>query len=77
MKKFLMKKILSYIKTYAKNKNCIVSDHDIKVIYNYIKKYSDDLLNKKDDCFNELKNEINPDIFNQITDLYNKYKDYI
>lgn len=77
VKRYIENLTINDVKTYIKNKNYEVSEHDVNIIYNYIKEYCDDILDKKDGCMNKLKEQINPTTFNQLMDLYNKYKDYI
>ena len=76
IKRYISNLTIDDIKTYAKNKGCVVKEEECKIIYRYIKTYYENLLNKDDSCFNELKKEINPDLYKIIVDLYNKYKDY-
>ena len=76
IKKYINNLTIEDIKTYAKNKGCEVKEEECKIIYKYIKTYYEALLNKDDSCFNKLKEEISPDLYKSIIDLYDKYKDY-
>jgi len=62
------------IKTYALSKNTTLSDKEAEIIYNFIKKNYNDLLNKNDQSLKELQSKLNPDIYNKIIKLYNENK---
>jgi len=77
LKNYINKLTINDIKNYAIKNNYIVSDKDINTIYNYIKRYWEDIYNGNLECFNEIKKEVDYSTYNLIIDLYNKYKDYL
>ena len=77
IKRYISNLTIDDIKTYAKNKGCVVKEEECKIIYKYIKTYYEELLNKDDSCFNKLKDEINTDLYKSIKNLYDKYKEYL
>lgn len=51
-----------------------ISDNEALIIYNFIKKHYNDLLNKNDQVLLKLKDQLRPQVYNNIIDLYNKNK---
>lgn len=62
------------IKTYALSKNTTLSDKEAKIIYNFIKKNYNNLLDKNDQSIKQLQNKLDPTLYNKILDLYNENK---
>ena len=77
LKNYINKLTINDIKNYLDQNNYLVSDKDINTIYNYIKRYWEDIYNGNLECFNKIKKEVDYSTYNLIIDLYNKYKDYL
>ena len=54
-----------------------LSDQEINIIYNFIKENYNSLLEQDTSSFELLKNQLNKETYNEIINLYNKYKKYI
>ena len=65
------------IKEYALSQNIELTNYELNIIYNFILKYYNDLLNKDDTPLIKLKDHLNKDLYNKIISLYNTYKIYI
>lgn len=61
------------IKKYATSKNENINDYESTIIYNHIKKYYQELLDKNTSSFNILKQNLRKDLFDKIVLLYNEY----
>lgn len=62
---------------FSKKENVSLTEIELNIIYNYIKK--DWLIIVKNDptpIFNDLKTKLQPNTYNKIIELYNKYKSY-
>ena len=57
--------------------NIIINEHDLNIIYSYIKNDSERIINNPEEVINELKDMVNIDTCNKIKELYEKYKIYI
>jgi len=77
LKNYINKLTINDIKNYVIKNNYIVSDKDINTIYNYIKRYWEDIYNGNLEYFNKIKKEVDYSTYNLIINLYNKYKDYL
>ncbi len=64
------------IKYIGKN-NYQVSDKEIDTIYFYIKNYWEDILDNKKEIWEKISQDVSPNTFLQIQNLYQKYKKYI
>ena len=62
------------IENYAKSRNIILSNDEINIIFNFILKYYEDILNKNTEVFKKLKPYINDDLYNKIISLYEENK---
>lgn len=62
------------IKNFAIKNKMPISDNEALIIYNFIKKYYNEVLNKNDQIFLLLKDKVRPQVYNNIIDLYNKNK---
>ena len=62
------------IENYAKSRNIILSNDEINIIFNFILKYYEDILNKNTEVFKKLKPYINDDLYNKIIYLYEENK---
>ena len=62
------------IENYAKSRNIILSNDEINIIFNFILKYYEDILNKNTEVFKKLKPYINDELYNKIISLYEENK---
>ena len=62
------------IKNFAFSKNIVLNDKEVLIIYNFIKKYYLELLDKNTSSFVILKNNLNSDLYNKCIDLYKEYE---
>lgn len=62
------------IREYAANNNFTISTTESIIIYNFIKRNYNFLLNGYDDKIYELKPELGDDLFSKIEELYFYYK---
>ena len=75
IKEYIKKIEINDIEEFAKKKNIILSHTDAIIIYTYIKKHYQDLLNGKDqEIIKELKNKLSPNTFKEAYKLYLEYK---
>ena len=65
---------INIIKEYASSINFNISTSESIIIYNFIKRNYNFLLNGNEDCFCELKKSLRPELYNKIKELYNYYK---
>ena len=75
IKKYLKKLTIANLRNYARKNNIYVSEPELIIIYNFIMKYQDDLLNKNDQVLEILKDKINNPLYLYLSDLYQKNKD--
>lgn len=75
IKKYLNRLTIANLRNYARKNNIYVSEPELIIIYNFIMKYQDDLLNKNDQVLEILKDKINNPLYLYISDLYQKNKD--
>ena len=73
IKKYINNLTINDIKKYAISKNEILTNEEATIIYNYIKKYHQELLNKNTNSFIILKQHLRKELFDKITLLYNEY----
>lgn len=62
---------------YISNNNYLISDNDIDIIYFYIKNYYEEFFKDPNGILNKIKEDVEPNTFSIILDLYNKYKNGI
>lgn len=62
---------------YIEKNNYQVSDKEIDTIYFYIKNYWEDILDNKKEIWEKISQDVSPNTFLQIQNLYQKYKKYI
>lgn len=81
IKKYLTKITPNDIKAFAVTKNEMLTDDEANIIYNHMLKYQDNLLNKDTKSFTILKEQIRPNLFVKVTELYeeamNTYSKYL
>lgn len=75
IKKYLKRLTIANLRNYARKNDIYVSEPELIVIYNFIMKYQDDLLNKNDQVLEILKDKINNPLYLYLSDLYQKNKD--
>ena len=75
IKKYLKKLTIAILRNYARKNDIYVSEPELIIIYNFIMKYQDDLLNKNDQVLEILKDKINNPLYLYLSDLYQKNKD--
>lgn len=77
IKNYISKLTPEDIKNYALIQNEHLTNEETLFLYNYIKKYYLELLNKNTNSFSILKQNLRKDLFNKIVLLYNEYNKYI
>ncbi len=75
IKKYLNRLTIANLRNYARKNDIYVSEPELIIIYNFIMKYQDDLLNKNDQVLEILKDKINNPLYLYLSDLYQKNKD--
>ena len=65
------------IKNYAQSQNIDLTNEEVDIIYNHIKKYYNELLNKDTRSFQVLKKALRKELYQKIIVLYNTYKNYL
>ena len=65
------------ILNYCNKKNIFINNDDLEIIYSYIKNEYKKIMNNPLDVLNEIKHKINDNVFNEIKNLYDKYKHFI
>ncbi len=75
IKKYLKRLTIANLRNYARKNDIYVSEPELIIIYNFILKYQDDLLNKNDQVLEILKDKINNPLYLYLSDLYQKNKD--
>lgn len=65
------------IVNFCNIKGIKVNDNEIDIIYSYIKKEYRRFFNNPIDVLDEIKTKVTTDTFNEIMNLYNKYKNKI
>ena len=77
--------IINYVKnlnkddlyTFLKNSNLEVNDHDVDIIYNYIKENCRVILDDPLKHINIIKDKIDLSTYNILLNYYEKYKNFI
>ena len=80
--KELVRKYIIFLKpqdiiNYAKKQKVDLSNDEVMIIYRYLKKYYNELLDKNTESFVILKKSLRSDLYNKLVELYNSYKNYI
>ena len=57
--------------------NIIINEHDLNIIYSYIKNDSERIINNHEEVLNEIKDIVADDTYIKLKELYEKYKIYI
>lgn len=51
-----------------------ISDNEALIIYKFIRKYYNEILEKNDKIFELIKNKVRPELYDSIINLYNENK---
>ncbi len=73
-KKYIKRITPQDIKNYASSINITLTNQEVNIIFNFLLKYYEDLLNKNTTVFNKLKPLIREDLYKQIITLYEENK---
>lgn len=78
IKEYVLKLTEEDILKFAKKRGIIITDEELKIIYMYIKNYWKEFY-KGDptELFLELKEKLSKDVYTEILNLYNEYKNKI
>ena len=71
---YIKKLTIDDIKNYAKLKNIIITESDAIILYDYAKKYYQELINGDEIIIKELKAKLSPNTFKEAYRLYLEYK---
>lgn len=77
IKKYINKLTIEDIKKYALTQNEIITHEEAIIIFNHIKKYYLEILNKDTSSFKFLKQNLRKELFTKIVSLYNEYNKYL
>ncbi len=77
IKRYIRNITINDIKKYALENNEILTDTEASIIYNHIKTYYPELLEKNITSFTTLKQNLRSDLFEKIVLLYNEYSKYL
>ena len=80
--KELVRKYIIFLKpqdiiNYAKKQKVDLSNDEVMIIYKYLKKYYNELLDKNTESFVILKKALRSDLYDKLVELYNYYKNFI
>ena len=62
---------------YANKQDISIKDNELDLIYAYIKKYPERILNDTLDVIDEIKDDLSDKVYDKLLELYNKYKNKI
>ena len=62
---------------YASKQDISIKDNELDLIYAYIKKYPERILNNTLDVIDEIKDDLSDKVYDKLLELYNKYKNKI
>lgn len=62
---------------YANKQDINIKDNELDLIYAYIKKYPERILNDAVDVIDEIKDDLSLEVYNKLLELYDKYKNKI
>ncbi len=75
--KYMEKLTKEDIKKYIDKEKLMINDDEVNIIYLYLKKDSEKVLNNTQEVINELKDIISMEAYNTLINLYQKYKNKI
>lgn len=67
----------SDLEKYANNNHISYTENELDIVYTFIQENYPLLLSKNEDVFSKLKGNISSSLYNNLLDLYHKYKKYI
>jgi hypothetical protein len=59
---------------FCNKRNIVVTDNDINIIYSYVKNDYKRFFSNPDSVIKELKNKVSNNAYNELMNLYDKYK---
>ena len=71
---YVKKLTIDDVKNFAKLKNIEITESEAIILYNYAKKYYQELINGDDKIIKELKEKLSPNTFREAYRLYLQYK---
>ena len=74
IKKNINKLTIEHVKKWADNNDINYTNDELITVYNFIKYYYNDLLDENIKVFENIRNEINPNLYKQLLNLYIEYK---
>ncbi len=63
-----------HIRIFAKKNNISYTEDELQIVYNFILNNYQELLKGNINCLENIKNSISPTLYNNILNIYNKYK---
>ncbi len=75
--KYMDKLTQDDILKFSYNQNVTITDNELNIIYTYIKKYPERILNEPLEVLSEIKDDISTNVYNKLLELYYKYKNKI
>ena len=67
----------SDLEKYANNNHISYTENELDIVYTFIQENYPLLLSKNEDVFSKLKGNISSSLYNNLLDLYHKYKKYL
>ena len=67
----------SDLEKYANNNHISYTENELDIVYTFIQENYPLLLSKNEDVFSKLEGNISSSLYNNLLDLYHKYKKYI
>lgn len=81
IKNYIDKLTIENLKDFALKNNIQLNDSELKYILNITKNHWEDMLNNEEKYLNMVKNNVNPNEFQKIKELFlyykNRYKGYL
>lgn len=73
IKTYISNLTIDDLKQYIYRNYQEIEENEINIIYNYIKNKWEDIYNDNPKTWNELKEKLSPNTYNEIVKLYKKY----
>ena len=77
LKEYINKLTIDKLNELATNNNIFLNNRETKILYKYIKERYLDFIKNPNEIINELKEEITPNNYNKLLNIYNIYKEKI
>ena len=74
IKEYIKKLTIDDIKNFSKKKNISITENDSIILYSYVKKYWQEIINGNENIIKELKQKLSPNTFKEAYKLYLEYK---